>query len=179
MITFPPNDPPAESYQNTFAQPPVDVLRWWVPGYPIMVGGSVVSDEDWDHLVSAYGITHCLSLDARGRRFIVPNRTGAFDAPDNGLVIAASLLKVACGYAREVLNAGGKLYVQDLMGAARGSAFAYAILRSVYGLSHDDGLVAVNKGMPHSASYHWGYNDAARAHIGSVDLWIDEGGLGA
>lgn len=177
MITFPANDPPAESYVNSFAQPPVEVLRWWVPGYPLLVGGSVVSDEDWNHLVRDLGITHCLSLDARGRGFIVPDRLGTVDALDNGLVIASELLKQACAYAREVLSNGGKLYIQDLMGAARGSAFAYAILRSFYGLSHEDGLVAVNRGMPHSDGYHWGYNDAARAHIGSIDLAVDEGAI--
>lgn len=178
MITFPANDPPAEGYVNSFAQPPVEVLRWWVPGYPLLVTGNVVSDEDWNHLVKDLGVTHCLSLDARGRGFIVPDRLGAVDALDNGLVIASAVLKQACGYAREVLSVhSNKLAIQDHMSAARGAAFAYAILRSVYGLSHEDGIVTVNRGMPHSDSYHWGYNDAARAHIGSIDLAVDEGAI--
>ena len=180
MINFPANDPPAERYLNTLAAPPCDVHRWYLPGHRILVGGSVVSSADWNHLVNDFGITHCLSLDARGREFIPGDRLIAVDVPDSGLPLAAALLREACGRAREVLLRNGeKLYVHDLMGAARGSAFAYAILRGVLEKSHEEAIVAVNQGVPHSSGYHWGYNDAARAHIGSVDLWIDEGGLGA
>jgi hypothetical protein len=178
MINFPANDPPAERYLNTQVNPPCEVHRWHVPGHPLLCGGNVVSPDDWNHLVDAFGVTHCLDLDSRPTP-VPPDRLREVRIPDNGLPIAAASLREACLFARDVVNGGGKLYVGDCMGAARAPAFAYAILRSVFGLSHEEGVVAINRGFPHSDGYHWGYNNAARAHIGSIDLWCDEGGLGA
>lgn len=184
MINFPANDPPAESYQNTRANPPCENLRWWCGDREvknIMGGGSVVDFADWRHLVDDFGISHVLNLDTKSDAEFVPaDRLCEVHVTDNGMAIAAPLLKACCSFAKTVFrDPAAALYVHSGNGGARAPAIIYAILRSVYGMDHGDGLVAVNKGFPHSAGYHFGYLDGHRCAIGSVDLWIDEGGIGA
>lgn len=176
MITFPPNDPPAESYTNTRANPPCTNLRWWVPGQPLLVGGSIVSTEDWSHLERDFGITHVLNLDEKSDAGFVPTeRLLELAVKDQGMAIAAPLLQSACEFVRSAVAAGGKVYIHSGNGGQRAPAFAYAALRSVFGLPHEDALVTLNKGWPHAPQYHYGYLDAHRCAIGSVDLAVDEG----
>lgn len=179
MINFPANDPPVEAYINTRAEPPCENLRWWVND-KLMGGGSVVSQEDWNHLLRDFGITRCLNIDTKSDAGLVP-ASELLEVPiaDNGMAIAAPLLSQACRFATEVFRAGGKLYVHSGNGGARAPAVIYAILRACFGNSHEESLIAVNKGFPHSDGFHFGYLDGHRCAIGSVDLWIDEGGLGA
>ncbi len=182
MIIFPSPEPPAESYSNPFTQPPGHtVLRWFVPGWPIMVGGNVTSADDWSHLERDFGITHCLDVEAgRPNDGRVPaDRYKKIEMVDNGMPMAAALLVEACSFAKEVLSDNAnKLLTQCHMGASRSPAYAYAILRSVYGLSHDEGLIAVNRGFPHGEGWHWSYHPAQQAYVGAIDCWIDRGGLG-
>jgi hypothetical protein len=178
MITFPPNDPPAESYQNTRANPPCENLRWWVGSHRIMGGGSVVDSADWDHLRSL-GITHVLNLDSKTDAGIVPAESLCeVTILDNGMAIAAPLLAQCCDFARTVLaSPGAALYVHSGNGGARAPAIVYAVLRSVLGMSHEDGLVTLNKAYPHGTGFHWGYLDGHRCAVGSIDLAIDEGSI--
>jgi hypothetical protein len=185
MINFPANDPPAEAYFNTRATPPTESLRWWVRagagGADILGGGSVVDGEDWKHLSLDFGVTHVLNLDSKSDTGIVPaERLAEIAVVDNGMAIAAQLLNQCCAFAKQVYAAHGQvLYVHSGNGGARAPAIVYAILRGVFGFDHESALVAVNQGFPHSQNFHWGYLDGHRCAIGSVDLWIDEGGLGA
>jgi hypothetical protein len=185
MITFPPNDPPAESYLNTRANPPCENLRWWVKnglGVPvIMGGGSIVSAEDWAHLRRDFGITHVLNLDTKSDAEFVPaDRLCEVAVTDNGMAIAAPLLAACCSFARSAVNssADAKLYVHSGNGGARAPAIIYAIFRSA-GESHENALRMVNRGFPHSTGYEWSYLDGHMCAIGSIDCWIDRGGLGA
>ncbi len=181
MIIFPSPEPYAESYINNFAQPPVAVLRWWVPGYPVMVGANIQDDADLAHLRKDFGITHVLDVES-GRPATADHGVGfhkKIEMVDNGMPMAPALLHDACSYAREVLaDKNAKLYVHCHMGASRSPAYVYAILRSVYGLSHEDGLIAVNRGFPHGEGYHWSYHPAQQAYVGAIDCWLDRGGLG-
>lgn len=184
MINFPANQPPAEAYENPFTSPPGHtVLRWWLPDFPrIMVGGNVVSQADWEHLANDFGITHCLDVEAGrpndGR--VPPSRYLKVEMVDNGMPMAAELLRQACSFARDVLSQEEtRLYLHCHLGGSRSPAYAYAILRCVYGLSHEDGIVAVNKGFPHGAGYEWSHTPASHAYIGAIDCWMDRGGLGA
>lgn len=182
MINFPANNPPAESYQNTRANPPCENLRWWVHDKALMGGGSIVSADDWAHLRDDFGITHVLNLDSKSHGELVPSdRLCEVQVLDNGMAIAAPLLKACCEFARNARlePQPTRVYVCSGNGGARAPAVIYAILRAVYGFTHEDALVEVNKGFPHSAGYHFGYLDGHRCAVGSVDLWIDEGGLGA
>lgn len=178
MITFPPNDPPAESYQNTRANPPCENLRWWV-GSNIMGGGSIVNADDWAHLRKDFGITHVLNLDTKSdAEFVSPEKLCEVAVTDNGMAIAAPLLAACCDFARATLaTSNAKLYVHSGNGGARAPAVIYAILRSVSGLSHEAALFVVNMGFPHSDKFHFGYLDGHRCAIGSIDLAIDEGAI--
>jgi hypothetical protein len=181
MITFPPSDPPLESYVNYLAQPPVAVLRWLVPGYRIMIGGNIQDAPDLAHLQKDFGITHVLDLESgRGATCEhAPGRYRKIEFVDNGMPMAPTLLVDACSYARDVLKAeGNRLYIHCHMGASRSPAIAYAILRSVYGLSHEDGLVAINRGFPHGEGYEWSHHAAQQSYVGAIDCWMDRGGLG-
>ena len=179
MIAFPANDPPLESYRNERANPPCDNLRWRIADRRIIGGGSIVDATDWEHLKRDFGVTHVLNLDTKTDAGIVPGEALCeVQVTDNGMAIAAPLLSSCCDFAKSVLaNPGAVLYVHSGNGGARAPAIIYAILRSVYGLSHEDGLVALNKAYPHGAGYHFGYLDGHRCAIGSVDLAIDEGAI--
>ena len=181
MITFPPSDPPAEAYTNYLAQPPVGVLRWWVPGYPIMIGGNIQDAADLAHLQKDFGITHVLDVES-GRGATCEHPAGKYkklEFIDNGMPVSAALLREACEFARDAVKAGGKLLIHCHMGASRSPAIAYAILRTVYGLSHEDGLVAINRGFPHGEGYEWSYHQCQQAYVGAVDCFVDHGGIGA
>ena len=180
MITFPPNEPPLEAYTNHLCVPPATVLRWWIPGYPLMVGGNIQDAADLAHLQKDYGITHVLDLES-GRGATCDHEAGKYrkiEFVDNGMPMSAQLLNDACSFAGDALNAGGKLLSHCHMGASRSPAITYAILRSYYGLSHDDGLIAINRGFPHGAGYEWSYHQCQQAYVGAIDCWIDRGGLG-
>lgn len=181
MITFPPNDPPAESYINQFAVPPVAVLRWWVPGFPIMVGANIQDDADLAHLRRDFGITHVLDVES-GRPATADHGGGycKIEMVDNGMPMAPPLLVDACSFAKAALaGPAAKLYVHCHMGASRSPAYVYAIMRSVFGLTHEQGIVAINRGFPHGDGYHWSHHPAQQAYVGAIDCWIDRGGLGA
>ena len=182
MINFPANEPPAEAYANQFTSPPGHVvLRWWVPGYPLMVGGNIQSVDDWNHLRDDFGITHVLDVEA-GRSPVVilpPANFKKIEMVDNGMPMAAELLREAVTFARDALAVdGNRLMIHCHMGASRSPAYAYAILRSIYGRSHDEALVAINRGFPHADGYHWSYHQAQQAYVGAIDCWCDRGGLG-
>jgi hypothetical protein len=182
MINFPANDPPAEAYPNQFTSPPGHiVLRWWVPGYPLLVGGNLQSVEDWNHLRDDFGITHVLDVEA-GRPPVVVLPDGHYkkiEMVDNGMPMAAELIREAVTFARDALKEpGAKLYTHCHMGASRSPAYTYAILRCVFGLSHDDGLVAINRGFPHGEGWEWSYHQAQQAYVGAIDAFCDRGGIG-
>ena len=181
MITFPANNPPAESYVNQFAQPPVAILRWFVPGYRIMIGGNIQDEADLAHIKRDFGITHVIDVES-GRGATCPHDDGRYlkiEFVDNGMPMAEPLLREACSFAKAALESNGTVYIHCHMGASRSPAIAYAVLRSVYGLSHEDGLIAINRGFPHGEGYHWSYHPAQQAYVGAIDCWIDRGGLGA
>ena len=181
MITFPPSGPPAEAYINHLAQPPVSVLRWFVPGYRLMISGNIQDAADLAHLQRDFGITHVLDVES-GRGPTCEHQMGRYkkiEFVDNGMPMAPPLLIEACTFARDALaNEANRLLVHCHLGASRSPAIAYAILRSVYGLSHDEGLIAINRGFPHGAGYHWSHHAAQQSYVGAVDCWIDRGGLG-
>ena len=181
MINFPPSEPPAESYINHLAQPPVAVLRWWVPGYRIMISGNVQDETDLAHLQSDFGITHVLDVES-GRPPTCNHQMGRYkklEFVDNGMPMAPPLLVEACSYARGALaDENNRLLIHCHMGASRSPAIAYAILRSVYRLGHEEGLVAINRGFPHGAGYFWSHHVCQQAYVGAIDCWMDRGGLG-
>ena len=181
MINFPANEPPAESYTNHLAVPPATVLRWFVPGYPLMVGGNIQSVDDWNHLRDDFGITHVLDVEA-GRSPVVilpPENFKKIEMVDNGMPMAAELLREAVTFARDALkDPKAKLYSHCHMGASRSPAYTYAILRCVYGLSHDEGLIALNRGFPHGEGWEWSYHQCQQAYVGAIDAFIDRGGIG-
>jgi len=180
MITFPANDPPVESYTNHLCQPPATVLRWAIPGYPLMVGGNIQDAADLAHIQRDFGVTHVLDVEA-GRGPTCEHEPGKYkkiEFVDNGMPMAAALLREACEFARDALKSGGKLMTHCHMGASRSPAITYAILRTVYGLNHEDGLVAINRGFPHGEGYEWSYHQCQQAYVGAVDAFCDRGGLG-
>jgi protein-tyrosine phosphatase len=180
MIQFPQNRAPAEAYVNQFAVPPVTVLRWAIDPFPIMVGGNVQSRDDWEHLRRVHGMMFCLDVEA-GRA----NDDRVYDYAykkvelvDNGTPFSRDAIREACLFARESLCPyRGKLYVHCHMGGSRSPAIAYAILRAVYGLSHESGLVTLNRAFPHGEGYHYGYHPTHQAYIGAIDAFIDMGGI--
>jgi hypothetical protein len=156
------------------------VLRWQIPGYPLFVGGNIQDAADLLHLQKDFGVTHVLDVES-GRGPTCEHAPGTYkkiEFVDNGMPMAEALLREACTFARDALNAGGKLMTHCHMGASRSPAITYAILRTHYGLSHEDGLIAINRGFPHGAGYHWSYHACQQAYVGAIDCWIDRGGLG-
>ncbi len=182
MINFPANEPPAESYTNYLAAPPVAVLRWFIPGYRLMVSGNIQGAADLAHLQNDFGITHVIDAES-GRHATCEHGDGKYlkcEFVDNGMPMAPPILDAACRFARDALaDTNAKVLIHCHMGASRSPSLAYAILRSVYGLSHEDGLIALNRGFPHGEGWHWSYHPAQQAYVGAIDCWMDRGGLGA
>ena len=127
----------AELYRNSlYAPDPTHVVaRYWVVPQ-ILVGGSILDSEDWVHLRDVFGITGVICVESEhsdsGKGI---EKLCELPTLDDGQPKPKELFVDAIVFAREVLGAGGRLYVHCQMGGSRSPAFAYAILRAVLGMS--------------------------------------------
>jgi glycosyltransferase involved in cell wall biosynthesis len=140
----------AEKYTNStyHYQPTIQTYRWWVPGFPLLVGGSVVSAADWEHVARDFGCEFCINVqDERSDVGTVPDavlceaQVSDAHAPPIPHPALAKVLDFALSKPKST-----KLYVHCQMGGSRSPAFAYLILRGKFGLSPAGALDALNAG---------------------------------
>lgn len=143
--------PIVETYQNTLAGG-VDTIRWWAHE-KILMGGSILSREDWQHLKAFYKVQGVLSVEAErhdGNKGI----DGPYvhlPAPDDGLPKpaewwAAGLVFMA-GYFRNGKHAG-PLYIHSQSGLGRAPAMAYLCMRAVFRMSVTESLQMIRVTLP-------------------------------
>ncbi len=140
----------AETYQNTLYhyQPDIVVSRWWLPTFPILIGGSLIDAADYEHLKEKFGITHVINVETEH------DDTGKVPAEflcqaqvdDLGAPFPAEKVLSVIAFAMRALEAGGRIYLHCQMGGSRSPGFAYAILRGVFGFSPEVALKIVNDG---------------------------------
>jgi len=142
--------PIVETYQNTLAGD-VDTIRWWAHE-KILMGGSILSQGDWQHLKDFYKVEGVLSVEAErhdGNKGI----DGPYvhlPAPDDGLPKpaewwAAGLVFMA-GYFRD--GKRGPLYIHSQSGLGRAPAMAYLCMRAIFQMSVSESLQMIRATLP-------------------------------
>lgn len=166
-----------EIYANSLYshQPDIQVVRWQVPGYPIIVGGSLIDAADYQHLVDSYGVRGIVNVetehDDTGK--VPPELLCQQQVPDDGALLPEDKILAVIRFARK--HSHSPLYVHCQMGGSRSPAFAYAILRGVHGLSRDDALAAINEGFKArkagtaDTESAYGWHPVHKAYLASID----------
>ena len=150
--------------------PETTFLRWRIPGYPIIVGGSVLSREDYEHLVKDFGVRAVINVETEHSDVgLVPSELlceARYD--DNGQPIPVATIRKLIEFAEREKHTG-MLYVHCQMGGSRSPGAAYAILRHSFGLSQEEALSAINQGFCHAEGHQWGWHPVHQEYIASAE----------
>lgn len=122
--------------------------RFWVHDR-ILCGGSIVSQDDYEHLKRDFHITGVMNFcnDRPDNAAIECGVEMPFS--DNGHSISRKLIHDALNWAKAHLSKSGTiLYVHCALGGSRGPSMAYAICRGVLKMSRSDTLMAIKDGHP-------------------------------
>jgi protein-tyrosine phosphatase len=145
----------------------------------VIVGGSIIDNADWLHLRDDYNVRSVLNVETEhtdeGKGIPVLSECRV---PDDGTPFPFGLVRHAVSFAH--VNVGhGPIYVHCQQGGSRSPAFAYAVLRWVFGMSKQDALQAVRTGKDdwsQVANYStpgpvssYGHHSYHRSYIDSVD----------
>lgn len=160
--------------------PTLKFARWRVPGFPIIVGGSVISAADWDHLERDHGITHCINVESEHSDVgkMAPDKLCERQVHDDASPFPVQTVRDICSFvsAARAANPAAKFYVHCQMGGSRSPAFAYAVLRGSFGLSPSPALEAINRGFPHRKAFGdeiYGWHDTHKRYIASVEAALE------
>lgn len=170
----------AERYKNRLYpwNPEHEITRWWVGPdqlYFILVGGSLIGEDDWEHLANDFGITHVVNVETEH------SDVGKFPQkwlceqqfPDNGARIPESTLTAISKFCRHVFGlTNTKLYVHCQMGGSRSPAIAYFVLRDCFSLTPAKALAVLNDGFPHDPAHPYGYHPTHQSYIASIEDWL-------
>ena len=148
--------PVVERYSVQFLNGPLaEVERWTVPGCPLLMGGSIISQADAEHLRRNHAVTHVLNLetehsDAQWGFVLCENQT-----PDNGEMKSAEWFRTGIDF---VKSATGRVYLHCQAGGSRTPMMLYALLRA-YGNDPGAALALIQTVKPSfgSAPYHVNY----------------------
>ena len=173
----------AEKYVNStyHYQPTIQTYRWWVPGYPLLGGGSIVDSDDWEHIKRDFGCEFCINVqDERSDVGTVPDaelceaQVSDAHAPPFPHAALEKVLGFACSKPAET-----KLYVHCQMGGSRTPGFLYLLLRGTYGLGKEEALAKINEGFivrerDHrgDAAQPYGHADGHWRYMNSVDDFL-------
>lgn len=143
--------------------------RWTVgaPGDLIVVGGMILDADDWRHLRDDLGcrsVVNCQVEENDEGKGI--ERLTQVGVPDDGNPFPLELVRHAVSFA-QLAYGHGRIYVHCALGNSRSPAFAYAILRFVFGYSAERALAAIREGKPGVAQY--ATLDAQRNYLDSVE----------
>ena len=146
--------------------------RYWIRKWPVLVGGSVLHSGDWEHLAKDFWITDVVNVetehDDSGK--IPADRLIQARVPDVGSPFPADKILSVCLFVANKLriNDRSRFYVHCQMGGSRSPAFAYAILRGVYGLSQNDALQEIIQSRPEE-KLPYGHHDFHKAYLKSIE----------
>lgn len=162
----------AESIQNLFTGWIQN--RWWIDPR-ILIGGSIHSPMDFEHLRSTYGITHVLSVESERSDWgkVLLERLCYLPTADDGSAQHPLMLQKAAEFGAEVLEINNnKLLIHCQQGASRSPTYGYAVLRKVYGIDRDEYLRRVRHIMP-----EWGKHPFHPVYMNSVEDAITYAGV--
>jgi len=123
-------------------------IRWWL--HPrVLVGGSILSEQDGLHLQHDFGVTHVLSVESErlddGRGF-APDHCCRAAFPDDGRRIEPALLERVIEFADRVLRQEGTtLYCHCQLGGSRGPSLGYLIAHGLLGAPREQVLGAIRR----------------------------------
>lgn len=167
-----------EVYANSLYsyQPDIQVVRWQIPGYPIIVGGSLIDAADYAHLAMDFGVRGVVNVetehDDTGK--VPPDLLCQQQVEDDGSPFTKDNVLAVVRFASQKVQ-GGPLYVHCQMGGSRSPGFAYAILRGVYGLDREQALKALNEGFKvrkagtADTEAEYGWHPVHQSYLNSVD----------
>lgn len=157
----------AEIYANVFTYPRGRACRrYWVAS-GILVGGNINDPNDWRHLREALGITAVVNLDHRSESWIGIRHLLEHGVEDDGKGFSRSDVEKVVSFARERLQEG-PIYVHCHIGVSRSPTFAYAILRSVMGMTPDEALAAIN-GAESEWEHGWSSAEKHQVYVRSIE----------
>lgn len=178
----------AEFYENRLYhyQPTIRVSRWWVPGYPLMVGGSLLDSADWEHLARDFEIEYCLNVETEhddAGKVPAGHLCQARVSDEHCPPIPYEALATALDFAQsKPLSA--KIYVHCQMGGSRSPAFAYLILRGKYGLDPAPALAKLNEGFivrqrasQGEAAQPYGHHSGHWTYMNSIEGFLAARGI--
>jgi predicted O-methyltransferase YrrM len=121
--------------------------RYWVHTR-VLVGGSILGDEDAATLLNQHGVTHVLSAEHDRKEEPWPRASrGWFGFDDDGQDVPEALIHGAMDYAEKVLaDPKTVLYAHCRMGGSRGPSMGYLVLRSVFGYTPGAAMKVIRAG---------------------------------
>jgi hypothetical protein len=156
----------ATEYLNVRGTPPRVCRRWWA--HPsVLVGGNVLSAEDWASLRDGLGVRSVLNVDHLSSEGLGIERLCQAPVPDDGTPLPAGLVRHAVSFARLWIGLG-PVYVHCHLGVSRSPAFAYAVMRWALDMGPDAALEAVRSGGG-ELGRSYGEHPRQRAYLDSVE----------
>ncbi len=162
-----------ESYANSLYLGHVCNRYWISGGFFLMVGGSLLGPEDWEHLQGDYGITDVVNVETEhsdaGK--LPGEHLCELQVPDDGTPFPPDKVLAACMFVLGKLVKDGpasssKFYVHCQMGGSRSPAFAYAVMRGCFDMSSSEALAAVRTAKGDEA---YGDHPYHKSYLGSVE----------
>jgi protein-tyrosine phosphatase/CheY-like chemotaxis protein len=155
----------AETYINKICINTPTSTRYWVT-QNIMVGGSILDGQDWQHLKNDYGIDAVINTETehddagKGIDHLLQIRVH-----DNGGPFPNSYIHQLVSFIN-MLGKDKTYYIHCQMGGSRSPAFTYAVLRGCYGMTKEQALAEINKSMPNG---NYGHHSYHQAYIATVE----------
>lgn len=154
----------AEYYVNTVSPANPNIPRYWATDN-ILIGGNILSAEDWQHIKSTYDITAVINADGHTDvTFGVDNLLEVY-VLDNGDPFPEDKILESIAFANKFKDQS--IYIHCHMGMSRSPHFAYAILRGCYEKSEEEAINIIKSSLPDT--HHWGFNQHTSKYIASVE----------
>lgn len=155
----------AEIYANTLCRNFMS-HRWWA--HPqILVGGSIIDADDYEHLKKEYNIQSVINVESEHMDW-GKNIANLLECRvnDDGSPFPNEYVINAVKFAKKSLERGN-IYVHCQMGSSRSPAFAYAILRHCFSMSSEDALKQISDNRPDDKNY--GHHPFQKNYIATVE----------
>ncbi len=150
---------------------PTLIPRWKAGGFPILIGGPVVSAADWVGLSSGLGVGHVICLTDPPDVGVPEGMLTHAPRADDGEPFNAEHLERITKAANEWIERDSLLYVHCWIGRSRSPSAAYAILRAVLGVSEACATATLNHSSPWGG---WLVGENQLAYKASIDRWLAE-----
>jgi predicted protein tyrosine phosphatase/CheY-like chemotaxis protein len=158
----------AESYVNKVCINAPTAERWWAT-HNILVGGSIVDSNDWQHLKKTYGIDAVINVETEHDDFSYGiDKLLEIRVNDDGGDFPNTYVHQAIAFVNAV-GLDKTFYIHCQMGGSRSPAFVYGVLRGCYNFTKEQALDQINKGKPSFQTNKWGWHHYHQNYIKSIE----------